>query len=255
MSLKINEIKEILSRASNDELPEKIKMFKDDERTGVKKLICQYEKKLDKSKKELERLEKLSAFENQLRNSGYTLICGVDEVGRGPLAGPVMAAAVILPAECRIVGINDSKKLTPAKREELSAQIKEEAVAYAVGSVSPAEIDSINILQATYKAMQKAINRLTQKPDFILADAVTIPNIAIPQRGIVHGDAKSITIGAASIVAKVERDLMMCEYEEIYHGYGFARNKGYGTEEHITALKELGPCPIHRKSFIKGFIN
>lgn len=254
MSLKINEIKEILSGTPIERLPDKINMFKSDDRAGVVRLVERYEKKYAAYLEELKRLESISVFEKELRKNGYRLIGGIDEVGRGPLAGPVVTAAVILPEDCAIAGINDSKKLTAGKREELSAQIKEKAVAYSFGSASPVEIDEINILQATYRAMRRAIEGLKIKPDFLLADAVTIPGIEIPQKGIVHGDAKSITIGAASIIAKVERDAMMNEYEKVFGGYGFERNKGYGSAEHISALKELGPCPIHRRSFIKNFI-
>lgn len=254
MSLKINEIKEILSGTPIGRLPDKINMFKSDDRAGVVRLVERYEKKYAAYLEELKRLESISVFEKELRKNGYRLIGGIDEVGRGPLAGPVVTAAVILPEDCAIAGINDSKKLTAGKREELSAQIKEKAVAYSFGSASPVEIDEINILQATYRAMRRAIEGLKIKPDFLLADAVTIPGIEIPQKGIVHGDAKSITIGAASIIAKVERDAMMSEYEKVFGGYGFERNKGYGSAEHISALKELGPCPIHRRSFIKNFI-
>ena len=254
MSLKINEIKEILSGTPIGRLPDKINMFKSDDRAGVVRLVERYEKKYAAYLEELKRLESISVFEKELRKNGYRLIGGIDEVGRGPLAGPVVTAAVILPEDCAIAGINDSKKLTAGKREELSAQIKEKAVAYSFGSASPVEIDEINILQATYRAMRRAIEGLKIKPDFLLADAVTIPRIEIPQKGIVHGDAKSITIGAASIIAKVERDAMMSEYEKVFGGYGFERNKGYGSAEHISALKELGPCPIHRRSFIKNFI-
>ena len=254
MSLKINEIKEILSGTPIERLPDKINMFKSDDRAGVVRLVERYEKKYAAYLEELKRLESISVFEKELRKNGYRLIGGIDEVGRGPLAGPVVTAAVILPEDCAIAGINDSKKLTAGKREELSAQIKEKAVAYSFGSASPVEIDEINILQATYRAMRRAIEGLKIKPDFLLADAVTIPGIEIPQKGIVHGDAKSITIGAASIIAKVERDAMMSEYEKVFGGYGFERNKGYGSAEHISALKKLGPCPIHRRSFLKNFI-
>ncbi len=255
MSLKINEIKEILSTADYDELPEKINEFRDDGRSGVKNLVNSYEKKYNAYLRELERIASISVFEKELRDNGYRLIGGIDEVGRGPLAGPVVTAVAILPENCRILGVNDSKKLSAARREELSAKIREQAVDYSFGMVSPQEIDEINILQATYKAMRKAIEGLRTKPDFILADAVTIPEITIPQRGIIHGDARSISIGAASIIAKVERDAMMAEYEKVFPGYGFGHNMGYGSAEHIAAIREIGPCPIHRRSFIKNFVD
>lgn len=254
MSLKTDEIKKILAETPLDELLNKLELFKDDERVGITKLVSQYEKKYSAYIEELERLERISAFENELRLKGYKLIGGIDEVGRGPLAGPVVTAVVILPVDCKILGINDSKKLSAKKREELSELIKNEAIAYSFGSASPAEIDEINILQATYRAMRKAISTLAVKADFIIADAVTIPEIDVPQRGIIHGDAKSITIGAASIIAKVERDAMMDEYDKVFPEYSFAKNKGYGSAEHIMSLKKYGPCPIHRSSFIKNFV-
>ena len=183
----------------------------------------------------------------------YEFICGIDEVGRGPLAGPVVAGAVILPKDCDILYINDSKKLSAAKREELYDEIMEKAVATGIGMVSPQRIDEINILQATYEAMREAIAKLNPQPDILLNDAVTIPQVSINQVPIIKGDAKSISIGAASIIAKVTRDRLMEEYDSILPGYGFASNKGYGSAKHIEALKTYGPCPIHRASFIKNF--
>ena len=183
---------------------------------------------------------------------GY--VCGIDEVGRGPLAGPVVAGAVILPKDCDILYINDSKQLSEKKREELYDIIMEKAVAVGIGMVSPARIDEINILNATYEAMREAISKLKVQPQVLLNDAVTIPKVDIKQVPIIKGDAKSISIGAASIVAKVTRDRLMVEYENILPGYGFASNKGYGSKEHIEALQKLGPTPIHRRSFIKNFV-
>ncbi|HEY9575430.1 MAG TPA: ribonuclease HII [Lachnospiraceae bacterium] len=219
------------------------------------------------SKKELERLEKqriklevekkriydLQEYERKYEHLGY--ICGVDEVGRGPLAGPVVAAAVILPADCQILYINDSKKLSAKKREALYEEIMQGAYAVGVGVVSPQRIDEINILQATYEAMREAIGKLTIKPQVLLNDAVKIPDVDILQVPIIKGDAKSISIGAASIIAKVTRDRMMEAYEELLPGYSFASNKGYGSAAHIQALKERGPCKIHRKTFIKNFVS
>lgn len=254
MSLTITEIKNILSATDYDRLSETLDSFRADERSGVIKLIKQFENKYSAHLAELKRLEEITMFEKDLYSKGYKLIAGIDEVGRGPLAGPVVTAAVILPVGCKIEGVNDSKKLTAHKREELSSIIKEKAAAYAFGMASPIEIDDINILQATYRAMRKAIAALNPNADFVLADAVTIPEITVPQRGIIKGDAKSISIGAASIIAKVERDAMMDEYAKIYPEYGFEKNKGYGSAEHIAAIKEYGPCPIHRKTFIKNFI-
>ncbi|MCM1441290.1 MAG: ribonuclease HII [Roseburia sp.] len=209
-------------------------------------------KKLKKLEKERERIEALCEFEKKYDYCQY--ICGIDEVGRGPLAGPVVAGAVILPKGCRILYINDSKKLSEKKREELFEVISREAISIGIGMASPEMIDEINILQATYEAMRMAISRLAVLPDILLNDAVTIPLVEIEQVPIIKGDAKSLTIGAASIMAKVTRDRMMVEYDSIYPEYGFARNKGYGTKEHIAALKEYGPSPIHRQTFIKNFV-
>ena len=205
-----------------------------------------------KLEKELLRIESLMVFEHEYE--GYGLIAGIDEVGRGPLAGPVMAGAVILPKDHPILYLNDSKKLTEKKREELYEVIMKEAVAVGIGMASEARIDEINILNATYEAMREAIGKLAPQPDILLNDAVKLPGVSIRQVPIIKGDAKSVSIAAASIVAKVTRDRLMAEYEKIYPGYGFAKNKGYGTAEHIAAIKEMGPCPIHRRSFIKNFI-
>ena len=192
----------------------------------------------------------------EMPRSEYELICGIDEVGRGPLAGPVVAGAVILPKDCDILYINDSKKLTEKKREELYEIIMEKAVACGIGYASPERIDEINILQATYEAMKLAIADLGVVPQVLLNDAVTIPGVdkGILQVPIIKGDAKSISIGAASIIAKVTRDRLMVEYDKVFPGYDFAGNKGYGSTSHIEALKKLGPTPIHRKSFIKNFV-
>ena len=210
------------------------------------------QRKLEKLQKERERLEAIRSFEHQYE--GYGAVCGIDEVGRGPLAGPVVAGAVILPTDCEILYLNDSKKLSEKKRELLYDEIMEKAVATGIGVISPARIDEINILQATYEAMRMAISNLKVQPSVLLNDAVTIPLVEIPQVPIIKGDAKSVSIAAASIIAKVTRDHMMVEYEEIYPGYSFASNKGYGSAQHIAALKELGPTPIHRRTFIKNIL-
>lgn len=200
---------------------------------------------------ELQRTKNMQKFEEEY--SMYAHICGIDEAGRGPLCGPVVASAVILPKNCDILYINDSKKLSEKMRDVLYDEISHGAVAWSVGIVSPERIDEINILQATYEAMKNAIENLKIQPDILFNDAVTIPGIDIKQIPIIKGDAKSQSIAAASIMAKVTRDRMMKEYDELYPMYGFARNKGYGTKEHINALKEYGPCPIHRTTFIKNF--
>ena len=209
------------------------------------------QRKLEKLQKERERLEAMRSFEHQYE--GYGTVCGIDEVGRGPLAGPVVAGAVILPTNCENLYLNESKKLSEKKRELLYDEIMEKAVATGIGVISPARIDEINILQATYEAMRMAIGNLEIQPSVLLNDAVTIPLVELPQVPIIKGDAKSVSIAAASIIAKVTRDRMMAEYEEIYPGYSFASNKGYGSAQHIAALKELGPTPIHRRTFIKNF--
>ena len=180
-------------------------------------------------------------------------VCGIDEAGRGPLAGPVVAGAVILPDDCEILFLNDSKKLSEKKREALYAEIEEKAVAWSVGIVGPDVIDEINILQATYEAMRIAVSKLGTKPGILLNDAVTIPELDLPQIAIVGGDAKSLSIAAASIMAKVTRDRMMAEYDSLFPEYGFAKHKGYGTAVHIAAIRAHGPCPIHRSTFIRNF--
>ena len=210
-------------------------------------------KQQEKLEKEMERIKGMSVCETEY--SDCTYICGIDEVGRGPLAGPVVAGAVILPKDEPILYLNDSKKLSEKKREQLYDEIMEKAVAVGIGMVSPARIDEINILQATYEAMREAISKLAVKPDLLLNDAVTIPEVEIRQIPIIKGDAKSVSIAAASIVAKVTRDRLMAEYDGVIPGYDFAKNKGYGTKAHIEALKSQGASPIHRRTFIKNFVS
>ena len=206
----------------------------------------------EKLEKEIARTEAMSVFEKEY--SDHQAICGIDEVGRGPFAGPVVAGAVILPKDHPILYLNDSKKLSEKKREELYEVILKEAVATGIGMASPARIDEINILQATYEAMRMAISNLAVQPDLLLNDAVTIPEIEIMQIPIIKGDAKSVSIAAASILAKVTRDRLMVEYEKVFPGYDFASNKGYGTKAHIEGLKKFGPTTIHRMSFIHKYI-
>lgn len=227
-------------------------LYADDPRSGVQKILTKYQKQDKKLTEERIRIKKMYAYEEKY--SQYDYICGIDEVGRGPLAGPVVAGAVILPKGCEILYINDSKQLSAQKREALYEEIKSKAIAIGIGIVSPAKIDEINILQATYMAMREAISKLSVVPQLLLNDAVTIPEVIIPQVPIIKGDAKSVSIAAASIVAKVTRDRLMEEYDRVLPGYGFASNKGYGSAEHIAALKELGPTPIHRNTFIKNFV-
>ena len=196
------------------------------------------------------RLEQMREYEHQY--ASYKAICGIDEAGRGPLAGPVVAGAVILVPDCEILYLNDSKKLSPKRREGLFAEIQEKAVSWSVGIVDAGEIDRINILQATYEAMRKAIAGLKLVPDLLLNDAVVIPEVETEQVKIIKGDAKSVSIAAASILAKVTRDRMMEQYDALYPEYGFAKHKGYGTAAHMAALQKHGLCPIHRKTFLKN---
>lgn len=248
----IKAIREELQAAGDSSLPFFIKMYEADARAGVQKLVGQAKKRLQNLEAEKERIYALQEYERRYPQAAF--ICGIDEVGRGPLAGPVVAGAVILPKDCEILYINDSKKLSAAKREELYDVIMKQAIAVGLGQASPQRIDEINILQATYEAMRQAINNLGVMPDILLNDAVTIPQVSIPQVPIIKGDAKSISIGAASIIAKVTRDRMMVAYDSEYPGYAFAENKGYGSAAHIAALGRLGATPIHRQSFIKNFV-
>ena len=248
----IKEIKQLFEQAEKEQWNALFSQYKTDERAGVQKLITQYENKLVKYRKEQERLYRMLEFERKYGDE-FSCICGIDEAGRGPFAGPVVAGAVILTKGLTIEGLNDSKQVSAKKREELYDEIKEKAVSVGIGMSSPARIDEINILQATYEAMRQAISKLDPVPQVLLNDAVTIPGVAIPQVPIIKGDAKSISIGAASIVAKVARDRLMEQYADVFPEYDFASNKGYGSAAHIAALKEYGPTPIHRHSFIKNF--
>lgn len=248
----IGEVREQLQAASEEELAGLIEEYAKDERIGVQKAIGNARKRIAALEKEKQRIEKLRFYEEKYREFEY--ICGIDEVGRGPLAGPVVAGAVILPRDCRILYINDSKQLSEKKREELYDIIMNSAAACAVGYATPERIDEINILQATYEAMREAVSKLALRPDILLNDAVTIPGINIPQVPIIKGDAKSITIGAASIIAKVTRDRLMREYDKVFPQFDFAGNKGYGSAAHIEALQKYGPTPIHRRSFIRNFV-
>ena len=254
MAKSISEIKKELEEIDIEQIMVKLDEYRDDERSGVVKLISNFEKKYTKLQEEKERIQMMKTFENDYID--YEYVGGVDEVGRGPLAGPVVAAVVILPKDCDILYINDSKQLSEKKREELYDIIVEKAVDFGVGIVGWEEIDELNILQATYKAMRIAISHLQNPPQVLLNDAVTIPGVDenIIQVPIIKGDAKSVSIAAASIVAKVTRDRMMLEYAKEYPEYGFEKNKGYGSKEHIEAIKKVGPCKIHRRSYIKNFI-
>lgn len=250
MSKSIGEIKKEFEQADRQTLLSLYEAYADDNRAGVVSLISKYKKQEEKLEEEKKRIENMSIYERKYADFQY--ICGIDEVGRGPLAGPVVAGAVILPKDCDILYLNDSKKLSEKMRETLYDEIMEKAVATGIGIVGPGRIDEINILQATYEAMRMAIDNLKVRPDLLLNDAVTIPEVNIKQVPIIKGDAKSISIAAASIIAKVTRDRLMVQYEDVLPGYGFASNKGYGSSAHIQAIKELGATPIHRQSFIKN---
>ncbi len=246
--IQVGLIEQELKTASGKELSFFIKKYQDDDRLGVQKLVQRANRQIDAYEKECLRTKQLWKYEEEYAQ--YSNICGIDEVGRGPFAGPVVAAAVILPKKSELLYINDSKKLSEKKREELFEEIQKEAVAIGIGCIGPQIIDQINILQATYEAMRQAVGNLCIEPDLLLNDAVMIPGLPMKQVPIIKGDAKSISIGAASIIAKVTRDRMMEQYEILFPEYGFSSNKGYGTKEHIEAIKENGMTPIHRRSFI-----
>ena len=250
--ISISLIREIFQAADVEKLPELMKEYEQDSRSGVQALLSAARRKTEALEREKERIRQMRQYEREYSSCMY--ICGIDEVGRGPLAGPVVAGAVILPKDCEILYVNESKQLSEKRREELYDVIMGQAVSVGTGCIPPERIDEINILQATYEAMREAINKLDPAPDLLLNDAVTIPEVEIRQIPIIKGDAKSISIAAASIVAKVTRDRMMAEYDRIFPEYDFAGNKGYGSQSHIEALKKYGPSPIHRRSFIKNFV-
>jgi len=223
-----------------------------DSRQGAKQLAKRIRGRYRSNRSEGQRLHVLLRFELELWTEGYSMVAGVDEAGMAPLAGPVVAGAVILPQNYKLRGLNDSKKiLDPEKRDELAAQIKQDAFCWSVGFAEVEEIDKINIYHAGLLAMQRAVGGLSSQPDFILVDARKIPNCTTPQRGIIRGDALSASIAAASIIAKTTRDAHMLELDRLYGGYGLASHKGYPTPEHCRALKELGALPIHRRSFAR----
>ncbi|MCI8767132.1 ribonuclease HII [Schaedlerella sp.] len=252
MNKKIAEIRKELEQAQKEERSRLLEQYASDTRAGVKSLLEKYRKQEEKLSAERKRMEAMREFERQYAHCTY--ICGIDEAGRGPLAGPVAAAAVILPKDCEILYLNDSKKLSPKRREALYDEILEKAVAAGIGLVEASRIDEINILQATYEAMRLAVGKLGIVPEVLLNDAVTIPELDLEQVPIIKGDARSVSIAAASILAKVTRDRLMTEYDNMYPQYGFAVHKGYGTAAHIEALKTYGPCPVHRNTFIKGIV-
>ncbi len=249
----ISEIKNILSQ--EDVPAEVLKEIMNDERVGVQHLFQSYVKKREREAAERLRVDDMYTPESQFYHQGMTYVAGMDEVGRGPLAGPVTVAAVILKPYTFFKGLNDSKKVSPKHREELAKEIREKAVDISIVSLPPEEIDAVNIYEATMEAMYKAVNELSIAPEAVIVDAMPL-HFSVPTLPLIHGDAKSAAVAAASIVAKVHRDHLMDEYDKMYPGYGFAQNKGYGTAEHIDAIRRLGITPIHRKSFepIKSMI-
>ena len=243
----IKEIKLILEKIQTLS-DERLTELRSDDRKGVQDLIAKFERQFAKKAERAAHFEEMQSFERAAKQKGYRMIAGIDEVGRGPLAGPVVAAAVILPEGMEDIGLDDSKKLSAKKREEIFEMIKEQAVAIGIGIVDAFTIDTINIYEASKVAMKRAIELLPEQPDYLLIDAMRL-DTGIPEEGIIKGDAKSISIAAASIVAKEVRDQMMKDYEQLYPGYGFAQNAGYGTKTHIEGLEKLGPTPIHRMTF------
>ncbi len=245
--LTIKDIEEVIKKIENEE-DERLKQLKLDPRKGVQKLIAQWIREKEKEQAELDSFNNMMLYEKQIWKQGFIKIAGIDEVGRGPLAGPVVAAAVILPKDFYAAGLNDSKKLTEKKREELYKIIQLQAISIGIGIIDAKEIDSINIYQASIKAMLHAISKLHESPDYLLIDAVPL-HTPFPSESIIKGDSKSISIAAASVIAKVTRDEIMKQYALDYPGYGFEHNMGYGTKEHLEGLAEHGPTPIHRRSF------
>jgi len=247
-------VKKYLSKLSIDEQSMLIDELKIDSRKSVNQFASKIEKAIVKREEELQRLIEMQSFEREAMDSGYNLIAGLDEAGRGPLMGPVVASSVILPENCVIEGLNDSKKLSEQKREELFAIIQEKAISIGVGLASHDEIDDINILNATKLAMGRAIDDMDSNPDFLLIDAVKLTDIDIKQESLIKGDSRSLSIAAASVIAKVTRDRIVSELANEYPGYGFEQHKGYGTSAHYKAIEELGVTPIHRRSFLKNIL-
>jgi ribonuclease HII len=247
MSLK--QLQDLLIERGPEVYPDVIRALESDPRGGAQKLVRLCQSKLDEVDRERERIGRMFSYERQVWAMGYKFVAGLDEVGRGPLAGPVVAAAVVLPGELMLPGLDDVKRLSPKRRQELYELIKREAIAIGIGMVHPSGIDEANVTMATYKAMVKAVAQLHIAPDYLLIDALHLPNVTQPQAPIVDGEGQSCSIAAASIVAKVVRDEQMIEMDRLYPVYGFANHKGYGTQEHRDALERFGPCPIHRKNY------
>jgi ribonuclease HII len=247
MSLK--ELQELISDRGPDVWQEVITTLGSDPRGGAQKLVRFCQTRLEEHRRERERIGRMFSYERQVWAMGYKLVAGLDEVGRGPLAGPVVAAAVILPGEVILPGLEDCRRLSGRRRQELYEEIQAQALAIGVGMVHPEGIDEANVMMATYKAMVKAVGDLPMAPDYLLIDSLHLPGVAQPQAPIAGGDGQSCSIAAASVVAKVTRDQYMVEMDKLYPQYGFASHKGYGTLEHRDALERYGPCPIHRKTY------
>jgi len=252
--LTVKQMESIIGQMSIDNALEKLYSFKQEYGTKTDKLILKYENKKLKLEQEKKRFENMCVYEKEAYSEGIKIIAGIDEAGRGPLAGPVVAAAVVLPENIFISGLNDSKKLSEKRREELYSIITEKAIAYDVGIVDEKIIDELNIINATKMAMEIAVESLKVTPELLLIDAVALDALKVQQKSIIKGDALSISIAAASIIAKVTRDRLIEEMDEVYPEYGFKKHKGYGTKEHIEAIKKFGICPIHRTSFTKNFV-
>jgi ribonuclease HII len=248
VKMTVGEINRYLNEAAPSQ--EELSRLSTDPRSGVRRLLEKMRAKSEAERCERIRLQAMLSYERAARENGFTYIAGVDEAGRGPLAGPVMAAAVILPEDFYLPGLNDSKKLSPQKREELCAGIKQQALCWGIGVGEVAEIEQYNILNASKLAMGRALISLSVKPDFVLLDALELDGLPVPQLGIVGGDRLSQSIAAASVIAKVTRDRWMSEMDKVFPGYGFAEHKGYPTAEHRRAIASLGPCAMHRKTFM-----
>jgi len=252
--LTIQDLKMWFENSRREEIYSFLPELRNDKRSGVQKLIQSWEQRETLLEQEKERWNTMIQEEKRLRADGYRYIVGIDEVGRGPLAGPVVAAAVILPEDFYLLGINDSKKLSASKREELGKEIKEKAVSFAVSFIEAKEIDRINIYEATKVAMIDALRQLSPQPDYALIDAMKL-SINLPYQAIIKGDSQSISIAAASIIAKVARDEYMVKIAELYPNYGFDRHMGYGTKEHLEAIKKYGVTPIHRRTFLTNILS
>jgi ribonuclease HII len=250
---KIKDIEEHIRELEIESALDYLLKTQEEYQISLSKLIIKYEKKKAAVEKEKARFQEMSKFEIEAFSKGYSFIAGADEAGRGPLAGSVVAAAVILPENVFIENLNDSKQLSAVQRDRLFIEVKEKAISYGIGIVDEKCIDEVNILNATKIAMKQAIEALKPQPDILLIDAVKLDGIQIPQVNIIKGDTLSISIAAASILAKVTRDRMIDEMDSLYPQYGFLKHKGYGTKDHIEAIKKFGICPIHRLSFTKNF--